>query len=91
VFKITRHDATGPEFSAPEGYYFKEAHLIGSDRFAVFWEGRPTPPSLVKLCNQLVRTRYIDDDPVHDRDRTLFGLIEELERELNAQGLRELV
>jgi hypothetical protein len=84
MYKITQH-RRDDEFSAPEGYHYKDSHSVGPVIW-VLWEGRPTPPSLVKLCNLLVRSSYATVVGVVPSIR---DIVTSVERELNAQGLRE--
>lgn len=85
-YKMTFHRAN-EKISAPEGFYFKESHYSTDDmgeRLVIIWEGRPTPPSLVRLCNQLVRAAY-----GAAAEPTTPTIITSIERELYAHGLQE--
>lgn len=73
----------GEDFVAPEGYYFKTSHLVGAGEIAVIWEGRQTPPSLVKLCNELVRQHF-------DSPNSTTPIVAAISDELEARGLTEL-
>lgn len=91
-YKTTYHHPS-EEIKAPEGFYFKASHFTpGADATApsvvIIWEGRPTPPSLVKLCNEIVRASYIDALFAQSKP-TIPALITNIERELDAHGLRE--
>lgn len=76
------------EFVAPEGFYFKSSHVFDGnedgDYIVVIWEGQPTPSSLVKLCNQIVRAGYAEGGAP-----AILRIIADIERELDAHGLRE--
>ena len=84
MYKTTSHYLNDIGFTAPEGFVFKASHLT-SLGLVVIWEGRPTPPSLVKLCNQLVRVAYADKR----NEPTTPAIIVVIEQQLDALGLRE--
>lgn len=84
---LTTSHRENEEFIAPEGYHFKASHLVGPNTIAVIWEGHPSPPGLVKLCNQLVRAAYTTV-PLASYP-SIRDTITSIERELDAHRLRE--